>query len=316
MDYDVINARCSGLVYGVARKASDNSKIKACNANKDDGPFFCSVCLSEAIVRKCTEKEDHFAHKGRLSPIIPKKDQQLHDKCRDNICNYLSNLFPNGKWASERSIPANKPKGWDQVIPDISGSIGNTPVAIEVQKTAYTIKKIHDKTVEYARRGVYVIWIVPLHKDLGDEPFRPRLYEKYLHSMYYGRVYYWTPKSNPTIIPVHFSPAKRWIDESTWFDVESGEERTTGGFYLTYKTLKSPKYGKSCDLAIDFKFDDRQRFTPSNQNKEIPESNIFIDKLSKWWPKDEYKDLWNQKTVISGIDFLSDYDPYDDYDQE
>lgn len=320
IENDAVIARCWGLVGGVARKKTDNSRVLASNVIKDDGPFYCPVCLSDAIVRKCTEKADHFAHKGRLSPAITSKDQMLHDKCKYEICDFLNNVFPEGNWATERSIPPNKSKGWDiEIIPDISGRFGDKkapPVAIEIQKTAYTLKRIHDKSVEYAKRNIFVIWIVPLKNELGDEPFRPRLFEKYLHSMYYGRTYYWTTSSSPKIIPIHYSPTKRWIDENTWFDVDVGEERTTGGFYLTYKTLKSPNYGQLCELHKDFKTNDRESFTPSNQNKVIPESKILTDNLSKWWSKNEYKDLERQKTITSEIDFLSDYEYFDDYDEE
>lgn len=317
---DSINARCWGLAGGTARKKNDNSKVSATDVLKEEGPFFCPVCLSEAIVRKCTEKADHFAHKGRLSPTITSRDQKLHDKCRDDICNYLKSVFPEGKWEAERPIPAKKSRGWEkEIIPDLSGRFGNKnskPIAIEIQKTAYTIKRIHDKTIEYSKRGIFVIWIVPLNKDLGEKPFRPRLYEKYLHSMYYGRTYYWTPNSSPKIIPVHFSPTKRWIDETIWFDKEYGEEQTAGGFYLTYKTLKSPNYGQFCNLDKEFKLDYRKRFTPKNKKKEIPNCKILVDKNEKWWPKDEYKDMEKQKTLITNTDFLSDYEYFDDYDDE
>lgn len=320
IDRDAVLARCWGLVGGVARKKEDNSKVSASLVTKNDGPFYCPVCLSDAIVRKCTEKADHFAHKGKLSPAITSKNQELHDKCKNEICEYLKTAYPEGNWETERPIPPIESKGWNkEIIPDISGRLGtkkDQPVAIEIQKSAYTLNRIHDKTIEYAKRNIFVIWIVPLSKELGTEPFRPRLYEKYLHSIYYGRTYYWTPKTSPQIIPIHFSPTKRWIDEKTWFDIEYGEERTTGGFYLSYKTLKSPNYGSRCLLDKDFKTEDRPEFIPKNQKKNVPESNIFMDKLTKWWPKNEYKDLEKQETITSEIDFLNDYEYFDDFDDE
>lgn len=315
---DVFKARCNGLVGGTARRKVDNSKVSASDVFKHDGPFYCSVCLSEAVVRKCSEKTDHFAHKGRLSPTISPKDQELHNRCRDEICDYLKKTFPDGNWKAERVIPADKSKGWKKdIIPDISGRFGNKnnkAIAIEVQKTAYTVNKIHDKTVEYRKRNMYVLWIVPLQTDLGTEPFRPRLYEKYLHSIYYGMTFYWTPNSSPKIIPVHYSPTKRWIDENTWFDIDYGGERTVGGYYLTYKTLKEPNYGHHCAFDEDFITHQRPVFTPANSKKEIPESYILKAKLDKWWPKDEYENLDKEKVRASKL--LADYDNFDDYDEE
>jgi hypothetical protein len=36
----------------------------------------------------------------------------------------------------------------------------------------------------------------------------------------------------------------------------------------------------------------------------------------KWWPKNEYKDLEKQETITSEIDFLNDYEYFDDFDDE
>lgn len=317
---DIISSRCCGLSGGSALKKSNNERVLAVNVYKENGPFYCSVCLSEAIVRKCSNKIHHFAHKARLSPFITAKDRELHEKCKNEICKYLNLNFPNGNWKVERPIPANPQNNWNkEIIPDISGRYGgknDIPVAIEIQKTPYTIDKIFNKTVEYKKRGIYVVWIVPLSKDLGNEPFRPRLYEKYLHSIYYGRTYYWTPNSSPKILSVHYSPTKRWIEENSWFDVENREERNEGGFYLTYKTIKNPNYGKDCFLDLDFRKENRKAFCPKNQKKSIPESKILQDKQDKWWPTDEYKNLTKQFTVINANSFLNDYDSFDDYDDE
>jgi len=252
IEKDSLNARCSGLSKGFALTKSENKKVFAQEVTKENGPFYCPVCLSDVIVRKCADKIDHFAHNARLSPAFTSKNQILHDKCKEEICNYLKTIFPEGNWETERPIPINKYRGWDnEIIPDISGRFGGkkgVPIAIEIQKSSYTINKIFKKTVEYSKRGIYVLWVVPLEEDLGNEPFRPRLYEKYLHSIYFGRTYYWTPKSSPNIIPIHYSPENRYIEQSTWYDTDYGEERNAGGIYLTYKTIKIPNYINECTL--------------------------------------------------------------------
>ena len=320
--YNSIEARCYELANGVAMKKSNNEKVNAKEVTKSDGPFYCPNCLSEAIVRKCTEKIDHFAHNARLSPAITSKDHTLHNKCRDEICNYLKIKYPKGNWKTERAIPKNESVGRKKdIIPDISGRFGdkNTgiPVAIEIQKSSYTLNKIYNKTVEYAKLNIYVIWIVPLAKDLGDEPFRPRLYEKYLHSMYYGRTFYWTPKISPKIIPIHYSPTKRYIDETMFFDIDLGEEVTFGGYYLTYRTMKTPNYGKECFIDTDLKKNSRKEFVPKNNKKIVPKSLILIDKQQKWWSSDEYKNIDKQRTIVEKKnEFLKEYEYFDDYDDE
>jgi len=317
-EFDAKISRCFGLLERRALKKSDNLPVYAEIVNKSDGPFYCPVCLCDAIVRKCIEKVDHFAHSARQSPLIRKKDKELHNKCRDKILELLKNRFPDGKWAAEREIPANKEKGFKKVVPDISGRINEIPIAIEVQLTPYTINRIAEKAIEYQKRSskVAVLYIIPLYAELGEEPFRPRLFEKYLHSMYYGRVYYWTSKNETRILPVHFSPAKRWIEETTWFD-NSGEEQIGGGFWLTYRTIKKPNYGKPVDITTDFVKELRNSFEPKNVKKTIPECTIFKDNLKEWWDKDEFKNVEKQFDVFEDKpkpNFIEEYEYFDDYD--
>lgn len=310
-------SRCFGLIGKIAVKKSNNQKVLASDVNKSDGPFYCPVCLSEAIVRKCSEKEDHFAHKAKQSPVINAKHKGLHDECKNQILEGLTESFPNGKWEAEREIPSNKIKGFKSVIPDISGRINDIPIAIEIQLSPYTINRIFEKLVKYQERKIAVLYIIPLYEELGEEPIRPRLYEKYLHSLNFGKVYYWIPGNGTKLIPVHYSPAKRWIESTSWYDTEREEERVEGGFFLTYRTIKAPNYGKTVDIIKDFQKVPKNAFNPKNEKKSIPECSIFIDNQIKWWNKDEYKNIGKQLEVIQNKPtFIEEYDSFDDYDDE
>jgi|GEM_PF-469910 len=320
-DFDSRISRCYGLMARTALKKSNNTTVFAGDINKSDGPFYCPVCLSEAIVRKCAEKIDHFAHHARQSPVIRKKDRELHTKCIDQILKHLQTAFPDGKWEKEREIKENKEKGFKKVVPDISGRIGITPVAVEVQASAYTINRIKAKIEEYEKRSpkLAVLYIIPLSEDLGIEPFRPRLFEKFLHSMYFGKAYYWISDNPTELHPVHFSPAKRWIEENTWFDTTMQEERTEGGFYLTYRTVKVPNYGNCIDISRDFIKVERKAFEPKNVKKSIPQCTIFKDNLKSWWDKDEFKNRSEQFTVLKLNQIPSSLESYeysDEYDEE
>jgi hypothetical protein len=311
---DSISARCPGLLNCIARKQSDNSEVFASKVTKADGPFYCPSCLSDAIVRKCTEKKDHFAHKSRQSPIILSKDIELHNKCRDEICLELQSRFPEGKWATERTIPENKNKGIKERKPDISGRINGKPIAIEVQASSYTIERIYQKTIDYFKLGISVLWIIPLKTELGNEPFRPRLFEKYLHSLYYGKAYYYLPGESLTLIPVHFSPAKRWIEETSWFE-EGGIERNEGGYFLTYRTIKMPNYGLPVDISKDFTIIEHFGFSPKNVKKEIPRCSLLQSNLKNWWDKAEFYNLKKQFEVIKkSKSMIIDWEDFDDYD--
>lgn len=133
VDKDIHSSRCSGLAGQKACRKLDNKIVYANYVTKSDGPFYCPVCLSDVIIRKCTEKVDHFAHNARQSPIIGKKDRLLHEQCQNEILEYLQKSFPSGKWEKERPIPKNEIYDLKEVIPDISGRIDELPIAIEVQ---------------------------------------------------------------------------------------------------------------------------------------------------------------------------------------
>lgn len=309
---DSVDARCNGLRNGCAVSERTGKKVYCAYVTKIDGPFYCPKCGSSVIVRKCSEKEDHFAHKPRLSPVLTQKDQSLHTECKNAICNYLSQQFPNGNWAVERPINASEKLGTKTIVPDISGRIGGMPIAIEVQKTAYTLNKIKEKTEIYSKRNVFVLWIIPLKKDLGDDVFRPRLYEKYLHAMYFGRAYYWIPTKPSSLLPVHFSYSCRYITPTSFYN-EDGEEKSFGGYYLAYKTLKKPNSIGYIDIATGLKGIDRPMFSNKKWDEEIPACKIMMDTNETWWSKDEKEEMIAavENTSPQIEDPVEWYDSYD-----
>lgn len=304
-------ARCIGLLgCGPALKVANSQKIDPSIARKGDGPFYCPDCYSDVIIRKCSDKRDHFAHHARMLPVITaSKNHELHNKCRDEICGFLQEKFPEENWAIERTIPPRKGKNELELRPDISGRINGKPVAIEIQKTSYTIPKIHDRTLAFTTRGIFVLWVVPLSESIGEDPFRPRLYEKYLHCMYHGRVYYWTPESSPSLNAVHYSPVQRYIPQSTWYDVNTETERTEGGYYVLYRTLKQANPCTNLDLSSNFEVREITEFIPKNGRMKIPKCNILKDKMVRWWDPEE------RTKLLRELNFYSESND-DDYEYE
>lgn len=272
---------CFGLIGGAAKNLYTQKEFYAASATKVDGPFYCPACNSEAVIRKCIEKIDHFAHSARLTPAIGAHESDLHFQCKTEICVELYNKFPDGKWAVERIIPENKIIGVPELRPDISGRINNERVAIEIQASAISITKILKRCSAYSKRGIALLWIVPLYIPLGDDPFRPRLYERYLHSIYFGRTYYWWKGQGLTLKAVHYAPAKRHIEYKEWY--EEGNHMSGGGYDLDYRMVKTPIYGS--DLSIDSSFNKiyRNTFTPENERKAVPALFTWQDKNAAWW---------------------------------
>lgn len=284
---DSTRAMCDGLSAGIARRAVNNKSINAVQATKVDGPFYCPKCHSDAIVRKCNIKDDHFAHKANLSLLFGNGESQLHKDCKAEILKDLQEQFPNGNWAMERPINGNQEKGLSDVVPDLSGRIDGKAVVIEVQRSFLNLKTILKRTEEYRKRGVAILWIVPLKEDLPEKNFRPRLFEKFLHSMYYGRIYYWQKGFRARVLPVHYKICYRYIEVSSWFDTDLQEEMVVGGYEKAYKTIKEPIYFDDLiEIWKDFFCENAKEWSHQNENLDVPLRLIYRDNLEKWWGDD------------------------------
>ena len=283
-------AGCFGLLGGWAFSEKLKRDVHAEEGSHEDGPFICRGCLADAVLRICTEKRDHFAHHSRMSPAIVEGETELHRGCLREICDALRARFPKGKWDMNREIPANEKMGVGKVVPDISGRLGDEKdprLVIEAQVSFLSIPQIIKRSEVYTKRGIPILWIVPLKDDLGDRPFRPRLYERYLHAMYYQRVYYWKPGFGTQLLPIHYGVAERHIPFAEWYDKEAQEEREAGGYDKPYKVIKRPVPVDKIDITTNFYTLSRSEFRPWNERKTVPPLLIWKDTLADWWDKSE-----------------------------
>ncbi len=297
IEQDSRDSFCDGLKERYAQKCSDNQRIFAEHATKQIGPYYCPSCFSDAIVRKDrgSGRIDHFAHIATKTKIFKSNESELHLKCKNEICDALKLYFPDGNWKVERPIPGKKELDIPDLVPDISGRIVidsskgklRIPVVIEVQRSFLQIPIIHKRTVAYSKRipNVYILWVIPLREELQEVPFRPRLFERYLHSMYYGRIYYWWQGLGCNVKPVHFGKTKRHIPSVSWR--KDGEEHSAGGYDKTYKTIKIPVAGDTVNIADEMIYTTEPEFYPyANKNGKqykIPKRNIYWDGEESWW---------------------------------
>jgi len=276
---------CHGLLGGWAKRFVDHKSVSAFDVTKRDGPFFCPTCFSDAIIRKCVEKRDHFAHEAPLSPAVGGLEGNLHKECKSEIVSALIGKQPHGNWQVERTLKAKK-KGTIQipeVRPDISGRVDGQPVVIEVQASALSISQIIKRTTAYANWGISMLWVVPLKQPLGGSAFRPRLYERYFHMMYFGRTYYWWPGMGCRLLPVHFGTAMRDVPYAEWYET-GGELVSVGGYEVPYKAIKKPVIEREACIVADCAPMERDPFVPENKKKTVPRSLLWFDGRNPWWP--------------------------------
>lgn len=289
-------AGCFGLVRGSAFSVRLRRDVSADEATHADDPFICRGCLSDAVLRKCTEKCHHYAHHAGTSPAIAAGETALHQGCLREICATLAARYPEGNWAINREIPPNKERGVGKVVPDISGRIGGPNgqrLVIEAQVSDLSIGEIIKRSTVYSKRGIPILWIIPLRDEWTDSLFRPRLYERYLHSIYYGRAYYWKAGFGTNLMPVHFGVAERHIPFSEWYDKEAEEEREAGGYDKPYKVIRRPVLGKIIDIVSEFGRKEREEFRPWNERKTVPPLVLWKDLLEPWWDQSEDEKLRN-----------------------
>lgn len=281
---------CYGLLNGFALIRQTGQRVHVEDVTKSDGPFICPSCLSDAVRKHCTEKKDHFAHKAPTSKVIKQSESALHRECKLEIFEALRTSIPDGRWVCDSvRIKADKSRKLPELQPDIGGRINGKRIAIEIQVSSLTLPQIIKRVSGYSGRDVAIIWIVPLKEPLPDGIFRPRLYERYLHSIYYGRTYYWMRGDGLLVTPVHYGLAWRHVPYSEWYDVNLGEQRDAGGYDRPYKRLRIPIAHSKVSLVDTFYHHQRDEFIPWNELKAVPQSYIFRDRLGIWWDDDEEK---------------------------
>jgi competence protein CoiA len=249
----------------------DGQKVIAQSTEKKSGPFVCPECGSETILHKGRIKIHHFAHKPPVSCEYGKGESLLHMHCKMEIYNHLTQI-------DRLDCELEKPLG--KVRPDIyiySKNKGKA-YAIEVQISTLTMDKIIYRTKEYAKLGIYVLWLSPYNQELSNRLYAPKSWEKWLHATYFGRVYYWTHGLNVT--PIHFSTYRKWIEETTWYE-SGGYEQSAGGYLKAQKRQKRVIRGEAINIAQSFKPTDRDQW--SGGDIFIPKCKILIDNQSPWW---------------------------------
>jgi competence protein CoiA len=166
-----------------AIRKSDSTKVIACREEKRCAPFSCPECHQDLVLKKGTKVTHHFAHKPPVTCLYGSGESEAHRQAKMEIFETLQKSPLARKIELERSLGT--------VRPDVSGLINNVRVAIEVQISSLSLETIHHRTVEYARKGIYLLWVSPWHKGLDEERYAPRLWEKWIHGLYFGHVYYW-----------------------------------------------------------------------------------------------------------------------------
>lgn len=241
-----------------ALRESDGAKVAAWEASKADRPFLCHSCRGLLTLRRGAVIAPHFAHQPPVTCEYGAGESEAHRRAKLSIYESLRAHPAVARCELERDLGT--------VRPDVSAYIGGVPVAVEVQLSTLPPARLAHRTAEYARKGVYVLWLPPYAAGLGRELYTPRPWERWLHAAYFGRVYYWLEGS--TVRPVHFRRHYARVRGRTRdYDKLSGRK----------VALEGPP------LSIASDFAPRPRAAWASEGFQIPAARLFADTRPDWY---------------------------------
>jgi competence protein CoiA len=247
----------------------NGDRCYAKHTERSENPFFCPECNKEVLLKKGEIREHHFAHKPPVDCLYGQGETQEHYAAKNAIYDALFNHSQCRKCAIERRL-----KG---VRPDISLYIRNIPVAIEFQRSSTSTEIINQRMNRYRDLGIHVVWLIPHRLPNENAVIRTKVWERYLHTLFYGRCYFWIEKA--IVLPVHFNSHKIIVPSAEWY--EDGEEMYVDGYSYYAKEQRKVLHGRGAHLANDFKKTWRDVF--QDKKFSYPSCLLWMDAQNRWW---------------------------------
>lgn len=246
-----------------AIRKSDSQTVTAYHERKENGPFRCLECGDPVILKSGRNRINHFAHENPIARHYAEAESDAHRRCKMEIFEALRKLPHVRSAALERPLGANRP--------DVSAYINSVPVAIEVQISSLSVETIMQRTIEYHRKGIYVLWLLPWTPALDRPRYTPHLWEKWIHAAYFGRVYYWL--RGLEVVSYRFQASHRSVPRKSWYG-EDGRKMTGGGHTRRLKRHRAAIRGETLNVATDFA--PRERLWWEGGGIKVPDAKLFM----------------------------------------
>ena len=246
-----------------AKRKSDGQTVTAYLESKSNAPFVCLECNEEVLLKTGRRRVNHFAHANPIACRFAAGESHAHRRCKMEIYVALQ------REPGVRNAALERPLGL--VRPDVFAHINGVPVAIEVQISSLSLETIQRRTIEYAWNGIYVLWLLQWTPALEARRYSPRLWEKWIHAAYFGRVYYWLEGLN--VASYHFDPNHKAVPKASWYS-EKGRKMTGGGYSRRSKRYRTAVRGRTFNLAADFVPRDRDWW--EGHGFTIPAAKLFM----------------------------------------
>lgn len=254
-----------------AIRQSDSTKVLARESERAEAPFQCLRCHREVIVRKGQIKVHHFAHKPPVICSLGTGETEQHLRAKLAIYDALR--------IEENVVDLELEKDFGISVADVYARISGVRVALEIQRSALSVKDIVDRTHNYHRQQIAVLWIGLQTPDIATQQYSPCAWEKWCHAAYFGRVYFWD--EGQVLRVYHFDPYHIHVPSSSWY--ENGTEQSAGGYDRTSRRWRTPREGIPALLSRSFQSAHRSAW--SGGTVSVPECTLYVDRQPKWWGK-------------------------------
>lgn len=246
--------------------------VLARDAQKIEGPFTCPKCLAEVILRKGNIKVHHFGHKP---PVFCKRGEG------ESVQHMAAKLAIYDALRIEPNVTGLElEKDFGISIADVFAFISNVPVALEIQRSILSVNEITQRTENYRKLGVAVLWVALSRPELEAAKYSPNAWEKWCHAAYFGRVYYWI--GGQSLRPTHFDPFTLHVASTEWYE-SGGEHRSAGGYDRASKRYRKLNHGAVVTISQSFRATDKDAFAKGTVS--VPACRLFVDGQGIWWKK-------------------------------
>lgn len=158
---------------------------KQCNNSIRKEKLICPHCKEGMIfVNPYCDIIKHFRHKNTC-PFSTEPESKEHIEMKAFFCNLFGGGTPEVKIGKR--------------IADVV----HDDVVIECQVSPITMKELIERTKDFNKNGYSVGWVFHPKNfmKIDGNVIKPRKVEKFIHSLFYGRVYYFV---DGDVLPVHF----------------------------------------------------------------------------------------------------------------
>ncbi|PKK88821.1 MAG: competence protein CoiA [Candidatus Wallbacteria bacterium HGW-Wallbacteria-1] len=245
-------------------------KIIAGDSYRVLGPFKCPGCGREVILRKGEFKLPHFAHRPPHTCPWGEGESEIHLLGKSIVYNILEK---HGHY-----VTLDLEKDFGRVVADVFVAYRGIAAAFEIQRSRIPVSEFIRRTTAYAAMNVHVLWLVPFSDEVLAEGYSPSICEKWLHALYFGRVYYL--RRDGSVLPVHFDEYTLTAPGGMSLGAD-GELVEDGPMEYRSKRYRTPLPGKTLDLSTHFRRCRRSSW--KGGSIEIPSCLVLMDKLKKWW---------------------------------